>query len=71
MTPEQVAEYLGFPAGTKVKREIVDGMKDVPVPHSDPEHIAAFTAFLRCAGKAPLVEKQCHTGQGTNQAGLT
>jgi hypothetical protein len=56
MSPQEVAEWLGvapLPDGVQVREEIVRGMAEVKVPGTDEEHVAAFSAFLACAGRAP------------------
>jgi hypothetical protein len=55
VTPAEVAGWLGFPVlppGRQVRQKILDGMAGVRVPGTGEEQIAAFHAFLACAGKS-------------------
>lgn len=52
MTEQEIRRWLGVTWPDKpIRPEIIEGMRDVPVPHTDAEHIAVFRAFLKCAGK--------------------
>lgn len=57
MTQEQMCQWLGFPAGTALRQEIIDALAPLPFPQTDAEHIAAFRAFLRVAGKPAIVRR--------------
>ena len=54
MTREEVAAYLGVPEGRQLAPWVVNGLADVPVPHTDAEHVDTFRAFLRAAAAAGI-----------------
>lgn len=57
MTENEIRKYLGLrPGDGDIPERIIDSMRDVPYPHTDAEHMAAFKAFLRCAGRMPLLK---------------
>lgn len=47
MNEREVYEWLGWPIDVPITDNILEGMKDVPNPQTDEEHIEAFKAFLR------------------------
>ena len=60
MTADEVAEWLGvapLPEGVHIHEAILRGMAGVKVPGTDEEHVAAFRAFLACAGRPPVPKR--------------
>lgn len=61
MTGPEIKEWLGVGgpeyADIQLPDKILEGMKDCPVPETDAQHVAVFSAFLRCAGKPPIIAR--------------
>ena len=51
MNDTELAEWLGVPLDAPIREAIRKGMAEVGVPGTDEEHVEAFKAFLKCAGK--------------------
>lgn len=54
MTSEEIAAYLGVPAGHQLAPWVVDGLAALPVPVTDAEHVDTFRAFVRAATAAGI-----------------
>lgn len=52
MIEQEIKDWLGFGGiANRLAPEIIEGMRLIPVPHTDAEHIAAFRAWLKVAGR--------------------
>lgn len=53
MTSEEIAAWLGVPAGRQLAPWVVNGLADVPVPgFDDAAQVETFRTFLRAAAAA-------------------
>lgn len=47
MTQEEMCQWIGVPPGTELNPKLVEVLTPLDFPHSDEEHIAVFSAFLK------------------------
>jgi hypothetical protein len=48
MTESEILDWLYLDHSRKVNPAIVEGMKEVPFPETEEDHLAVFSAFLEC-----------------------
>lgn len=48
MTESEIREYLGLTETDTLDTETIEGMKDLPYPQTDAEHVATFATYLKC-----------------------